>query len=135
MTDLNLIAEQLSPGKPSDSRINVVIHGLGGIGKTQLAIEYARAHKHSYSSFFWLDGKTEESLIQSILRIPKRLPENHGMYTGLSESAHSKESKEHAQQILQWFAMEGNTRRQTITTHCTMNREYLRQQGREATQG
>lgn len=62
------------PGKVSDRRKICVVHGLGGIGKTQLAIEYARLHKASYTSFFWLDGKTEESLIQSLLLITSRLP-------------------------------------------------------------
>jgi MinD superfamily P-loop ATPase len=55
--------EQLMPGEASDRRKICVIYGLGGMGKTQLAIEYARLHKALYTSFFWLDGKTEESLI------------------------------------------------------------------------
>ncbi|KAH8661017.1 hypothetical protein BGZ61DRAFT_485569 [Ilyonectria robusta] len=33
-----------------------VLHGLGGIGKTQLAIDFARRHQATFSSVFWLDG-------------------------------------------------------------------------------
>ena len=33
-------------------RRTVILYGLGGIGKTQLAIVYARRHKDSYSAIF-----------------------------------------------------------------------------------
>ena len=42
----------------SNPRLNVfVIHGLGGIGKTQLAVEYARRNHNRYSALFWLDQR------------------------------------------------------------------------------
>ncbi len=72
--DLDLVERQLALGEVQDRRKICVIHGLGGIGKTQLAIKYARLHKDLYTSFFWIDGKTEESLLQSLLRIALRLP-------------------------------------------------------------
>jgi hypothetical protein len=37
------------------SRRTVVLHGLGGIGKTQLSVAYAKRHKDSYSAIFWLN--------------------------------------------------------------------------------
>jgi hypothetical protein len=40
------------------SRRAVVLHGLGGIGKTQLSIAYAKRHKDSYSAIFWLKSRT-----------------------------------------------------------------------------
>lgn len=33
----------------------VVVHGLGGIGKTELAVEFARKHQGRFSAVFWLD--------------------------------------------------------------------------------
>jgi hypothetical protein len=52
----------------------VVIHGLGGIGKTQLAVEFARKHYHQFSAVFWLDGSSEASLKQSFVNMAQRLP-------------------------------------------------------------
>jgi hypothetical protein len=54
----------------------VVLHGLGGIGKTQLAVEFARNHHHAFSSVFWLDGESEASLKQSFASMTHRLPQD-----------------------------------------------------------
>lgn len=53
----------------------VVLHGLGGIGKTQLAAEFARRHQAAFTSVFWLDGNSEDSLKQSIADCAGRIPE------------------------------------------------------------
>jgi AAA+ ATPase superfamily predicted ATPase len=34
------------------SRCTVVLYGLGGIGKTQLAVTYAKRYKDNYSAIF-----------------------------------------------------------------------------------
>jgi hypothetical protein len=52
-----------------------VLYGLGGIGKTQLAVEFARRHYRKFSSVFWLDSRTEDSLKQSIATCASRIPE------------------------------------------------------------
>jgi hypothetical protein len=44
------------------SRSAVVLHGLGGIGKTQLAIEYITRHKEKYTAVFWFNANDEDSL-------------------------------------------------------------------------
>ncbi len=97
------------PGEVLDRRKICVIHGLGGIGKTQLAIEYARLHKALYTSFFWLDGKTEESLIQSLLAIASRLPKDQIPGVDTQKAKGLEESRKAALDILHWFALEGNT--------------------------
>lgn len=55
------------------SRRTVVLHGLGGIGKTQLAIAYAKEHKENYSAIFWLNIKDEDSLKQSFANVAKQI--------------------------------------------------------------
>src|SRR6266567_4774145 len=50
------------------------INGLGGIGKTQIAIEYAYRHRNLYPFTFWVNGTTEETLISSFVSIANFLP-------------------------------------------------------------
>ena len=108
-SDLDSVAKQLTPGEVRDRRKICVIHGLGGMGKTQLAIEYARLHKELYTSFFWVDGKTEESLIQSLLRIALRLPKSQIADIDVQKIQGLEESRKAAQDVLKWFALKGNT--------------------------
>ncbi|KAJ5729398.1 uncharacterized protein N7483_003906 [Penicillium malachiteum] len=38
-----------------------ILHGLGGIGKTQLAVHFVREHKHDFTAIFWLNAKNGNS--------------------------------------------------------------------------
>lgn len=51
----------------------MVLHGLGGIGKTQLAVAYTKLRRADYSAIFWLNIKNEDSLKYSFVRIAKRI--------------------------------------------------------------
>lgn len=51
-----------------------VLYGLGGIGKTQLAADFARRHRATFSSVFWLDGRSEDRLRQSLAGCANRIP-------------------------------------------------------------
>ena len=59
------------------SRHTVVLHGLGGIGKTQLAIAYAKRHKDSYSAIFWLNIKDEDSVKQGFAKAARQILQEH----------------------------------------------------------
>ncbi|KAF1952142.1 hypothetical protein CC80DRAFT_495479, partial [Byssothecium circinans] len=67
----------------------VVLHGLGGIGKTQLAVQFARKHHHTFSSVFWLDGESEASLKQSFASMAQRLPQDELTVDGVEMLKHS----------------------------------------------
>ena len=49
------------------------ISGLGGIGKTQLALEYAYRYQKSYHDIFWTVADTYESLMASYVRLASLL--------------------------------------------------------------
>src|SRR5581483_358735 len=57
---------------------SLVLSGLGGIGKTQMAIEYAYRYAQQYASIFWLNADTMESILSSysalalLLELPER---------------------------------------------------------------
>ena len=58
----------------SDRKV-LVLGGMGGIGKTQMAIRYAKRHHTSYSSVFWVNATSESALRTSLRRLaPQILP-------------------------------------------------------------
>ncbi len=53
------------------------VHGLGGVGKTRAAVEYAWAHRAHYTALALLDAETPEKLHAGLAALvgPLRLPE------------------------------------------------------------
>jgi hypothetical protein len=47
----------------------LAIIGMGGIGKTQLALEYAYRHRQNYHAVFWGRASTKETLISTFVSI------------------------------------------------------------------
>ena len=81
---LEQLAECLSIGKahepPATRRVALTqqaIKGLGGIGKTQIAIEYAYRSREqgSYTHILWLNAASEEAIITSFLELAQLLPD------------------------------------------------------------
>lgn len=67
--------EQVLLPRRSDLRQKVlVLHGLGGIGKTQLAGEFVHRFHGMFSSVFWLDGSSAFNLKLSIAKYAARIP-------------------------------------------------------------
>ena len=52
----------------------LVLQGLGGIGKSQIAREFATVHQHDYTSIFWVNATSEQSLKNSMSKIAERVP-------------------------------------------------------------
>lgn len=59
-------------GSASDRR-SVVVHGLGGMGKTQLAIEFLKRYHKEYSAVAWLNAASEPTLQQSFASLAQRI--------------------------------------------------------------
>jgi len=47
--------------------------GLGGIGKTQIAIEYAYCFQHDYQAIFWVRANSHDTLISDFVSIAELL--------------------------------------------------------------
>jgi hypothetical protein len=94
--------------QPSSSTIRkvAVLHGLGGIGKTQLAIRFARCYKNEFSAIFWFNGKTKKVLLSSLADLLKKLPGINMTVDLITE----EEIEQAARQVLQWLATPNNCR-------------------------
>ena len=76
---LERLATMFSIGETRASTQPLAISGLGGIGKTQTAIEYAYRYREQYRQVLWARADTRENLIQEYVAIAHLLqvPEQH----------------------------------------------------------
>jgi hypothetical protein len=102
--ELNSLRQYLQPGSSQTRRI-AIVHGLGGIGKTQLAIHFARKYRVNFTAIFWLSGKDRSSLVSSLSSC---LPQIQGQPIG-AKAANEEEAVQRENQVLQWLARPGNT--------------------------
>ena len=72
-TELQEMENILQPKSKSPDRQVLILGGMGGIGKTQLAINYAKQHHDSYSSIFWLNATSEATLNSSLRVVANRI--------------------------------------------------------------
>jgi hypothetical protein len=92
------------------SRLTVVLHGLGGIGKTQLTVAYAKRHKGSYSAIFWLNIKDEYSLKQSFAKVARQILREHPSASRLSSVDMKNDLDEVIDAVKSWLSLPSNTR-------------------------
>jgi DNA transposition AAA+ family ATPase len=74
---LNRLYESLRAGKTTALTQAQAITGLGGIGKTQTALEYAYRYQNDYDAILWVKADSSETLLVDLVSLAHllQLPE------------------------------------------------------------
>jgi hypothetical protein len=92
---------------PRPKRQNVVaLCGLGGIGKTQLSIQFATRFGEAYSFVFWFNAKDENTVKAGLVVLAAQLVDN---YTS-SSVTNPQEEDRIVEQARQWLSQAANDR-------------------------
>jgi hypothetical protein len=92
------------------SRKVVVLHGLGGIGKTQLAMRYATRHREDYSALLWLNAKDDTSTRSSFAQMAKQILREHPNAPQLVSLDIEQNLDEAIDGVKSWLSASMNTR-------------------------
>ncbi len=96
---LKALHAQLGIDRAAAFTQSMALHGLGGIGKTQIALEYAYRYALEYSAVFWVRAESSETIIASLLGIAEAVqmparddPDQQRVITAVQRwlSTHSK---------------------------------------------
>ena len=78
----------------------VALYGLGGVGKTQLALEYVYTHKGEYDRVYWISAVSKATLFSGFQEIAKK--------TQCIPSITDLDPSEVAKRVLEWFNAQEN---------------------------
>ncbi|KAK3620612.1 hypothetical protein LTR22_025513 [Elasticomyces elasticus] len=92
------------------SRHTVILNGLGGIGKTQLAVAYAKRYKDKHSAVFWLNIRDEASVKQSFAIVARRILRYHPSASHVSNIDLGGNLNDIVNAVLAWLGESDNTR-------------------------
>lgn len=85
----------------------VVLHGSSGMGKTQLAINFARTHKAAFTAVLWLNGRNRAAIVRSLASFaPRAFPSDNEI---VGDPKDDKDAKDRADRVVKWLATESNS--------------------------
>lgn len=97
---LAALEKALADGKVAT--LTQVMHGLGGIGKTQTAVEYAYRHRNDYAAILWTRADDEIALTTGYANIANalELPEAGAQESAVTVAAVKKRRADHGDWLL-----------------------------------
>ncbi|MFD9790130.1 FxSxx-COOH system tetratricopeptide repeat protein [Streptomyces sp. NPDC059070] len=66
---LDRVRDQLRGDSRSGERAPQVLYGLGGVGKTQVALEYAHRFRADYDAVWWIEAERPDRVVASLAQL------------------------------------------------------------------
>lgn len=104
-SELASICERLVPKEGISTQRVLVLSGLGGMGKTQLSIEFAKRYRESFDTIYWMNAKSETLLRASFIGLAERVLQL-GQVIGIGP----EEEDKIVRQMRDWLSKVGNNR-------------------------
>jgi tetratricopeptide (TPR) repeat protein len=92
---LKSLKDKLKETKPKQYNHRVAIYGMGGVGKTQVAIEYVYRHENDYDNVYWISASDQAALLSGFQEV--------GTRTGCLVSADIQDPTAVAKSVLSWL--------------------------------
>jgi hypothetical protein len=80
------------------------VHGLGGMGKTQLVLAYAQRHRDEYLAVFWINSKDVNTLKQGYAAAARRIYREHPSLVHLKTVAKGGNLDDAVEAVKQWMS-------------------------------
>lgn len=87
----------------------VVLQGVGGIGKTELAVAFIKKYRYDRQDVFWIDSKDDESTQRSFTNIARQILQQDPDTGYLSALDLQHEQDEVVEAVKAWFSSPKNT--------------------------
>ena len=101
--------EQILALDYSHRRKTCVLVGLGGIGKTQLSLEFARRHSEKFSAVLWLCASSRHDLVRGFADAASAISSTLARSTGVPHIKHAYETLElEFQSVIDWLSIPEN---------------------------
>src|SRR5271170_8143837 len=66
---LQILKQKLFDQTPKKLNHRVALYGMGGVGKTQIALEYVYSNRDSYKRIYWITSVNKASLLSGYQKI------------------------------------------------------------------
>ncbi|KAL8736414.1 MAG: hypothetical protein Q9166_000206 [cf. Caloplaca sp. 2 TL-2023] len=67
------VQDALDPGEDQQRQRSIALWGMGGVGKTQIALRYASISRQRFQTVLWVSADSNIQLLQSFREVAKRL--------------------------------------------------------------
>ncbi|KAI1085938.1 P-loop containing nucleoside triphosphate hydrolase protein [Rostrohypoxylon terebratum] len=91
-------------------RRTAILHGLGGMGKTQLAREYIKRHRKHFSAVIWLNARDTTSLQQSFMQAARQIHQHYSSIMYVRNAVQSRDLDEGVDAVKQWLEEPANNK-------------------------